>query len=308
VDVREKHQLDMAEQVARVRARARPWRSIIALVLAMISVAAWWWVTDSGSKLKITLAGHPAGRALSAGCAVAFCLFALAATVGLSGKAREVLEPRLGSAHAAVIRYAIVLAGGLTSLLITLELLKVQVGNLILGGAFTAVLIGIAAQQTLGNLFAGIVLLLARPFVVGDSVRMRAGALSGQIEGTVTDIGITYVRLDTDEGKLNVPNSQVLAAAVGPVRQSRAAAPDPASGSAASAPSGHSPEPAQAPERAQSPEPAQPPATGQSVASAQPPATGQSVASAQPPATGQSVASAHSATTSGATLDGGSGT
>jgi len=77
------------------------------------------------------------------------------------------------------------------------------------------------------------VLLLARPFAVGDSVRMRAGALGGQIEGVVTDIGITYVRLVTDDGNLNVPNSQVLAAAVGPLRHSRAVA---AAGSATSAP------------------------------------------------------------------------
>jgi len=226
--------LDMAEQVAKVRARARPWRSIIALVLAAIAAAASVWAHDQNhGGPGLTLAGHPVDRLLSAGCAVAFCLLALAATLGLSGKAREMLEPGIGSAHAAVVRYAIVLAGGLTSLLITLELLNVPVGNLILGGAFTAVLIGIAAQQTLGNLFAGIVLLLARPFAVGDSVRMRAGALSGQVEGTVTDIGITYVRLDTDEGRLSVPNSQVLAAAVGPLRQSAAAGPAPAAPAAA---------------------------------------------------------------------------
>ena len=42
------------------------------------------------------------------------------------------------------------------------------------------------------------VLLFARPFRVGDRVRFRAGALAGQLEGTVTDISITYVRLETD--------------------------------------------------------------------------------------------------------------
>jgi small-conductance mechanosensitive channel len=225
----------MAEQVAKVRARARPWRSIIALVLAAIAAAASWWATTKDGKRSLVLAGHPADRVLNVGCAVAFCLLALAATLGLSGKAREVLQPGIGSAHAAVVRYAIVLAGGLFTLLLALQLIMFPLGNLILGGAFTAVLIGIAAQQTLGNLFAGIVLLVARPFAVGDSVRMRAGVLSGQIEGTVTDIGITYVRLDTDDGRLNVPNSQVLAAAVGPLRRSRSGAAAPAAGSAAAA-------------------------------------------------------------------------
>jgi small-conductance mechanosensitive channel len=228
VDVREKYQLDVAEQVAKVRARARPWRSYIALVLAAIAAAASVWAADQNhGKDQATLAGQPVSELVSVACAVAFGLLALAATMGLSGKARETLEPGIGSAHAAVVRYAIVLVGGLASLLITLTLLRVHIGNLILGGAFTAVLIGIAAQQTLSNVFAGIVLMLARPFAVGDNVRMRAGVLSGQIEGTVLDIGITYVRLDTAEGKLNVPNSQVLAAAVGPLQRPGADEPAP---------------------------------------------------------------------------------
>jgi len=78
-----------------------------------------------------------------------------------------------------VVRYAIVLAGGLANVIITLELFKVPVGNLLVGTAFTAVLLGIAAQQTLGNLFAGVMLMLARPFNVGDQVRMRGGTLGG---------------------------------------------------------------------------------------------------------------------------------
>ena len=229
MDVREKYQLDVAGQVAKVRARARPWRSYIALVLAAIAAAASVWAANQNhGKDQATLAGQPVSELVSIACAIAFGLFALAATLGLSGKARETLEPGIGSAHAAVIRYAIVLVGGLASLLITLTLLRVHIGNLILGGAFTAVLIGIAAQQTLSNVFAGIVLMLARPFAVGDNVRMRAGVLSGQIEGTVMDIGITYVRLDTAEGKLNVPNSQVLAAAVGPLQRPGADEPAPA--------------------------------------------------------------------------------
>ena len=241
MDVREKYQLDVAGQVAKVRARARPWRSYIALVLAAIAAAASVWAANQNhGKDQATLAGQPVSELVSVACAIAFGLFALVATLGLSGKARETLEPGIGSAHAAVIRYAIVLVGGLASLLITLTLLRVHIGNLILGGAFTAVLIGIAAQQTLSNVFAGIVLMLARPFAVGDNVRMRAGVLSGQIEGTVMDIGITYVRLDTAEGKLNVPNSQVLAAAVGPLQPPGADEPAPAADSDAAATPGTS--------------------------------------------------------------------
>ena len=44
-----------------------------------------------------------------------------------------------------------------------------------------------------------------------------AGALSGEIDGTVTEIGITYLKLSTVNGIISVPNSQVLNAAVGPL-------------------------------------------------------------------------------------------
>ena len=93
----------------------------------------------------------------------------------------------------------------------------VPVGQLVVGGAFTSVLVGIAAQQSMSNIFAGLVLLLSRPFRVGDAIRLRAGALGGQLDGVVTEIGITYIRLDTGESVMSVPNAQVLAAAVSPI-------------------------------------------------------------------------------------------
>jgi len=45
-------------------------------------------------------------------------------------------------------------------------------------------------------------------------IRLRSGALNGTLEGTVTEIGITYLRLDTGDNLMSLPNSQVLAAAV----------------------------------------------------------------------------------------------
>jgi small-conductance mechanosensitive channel len=223
VDVPEQEQSGVAGQVAMVRARTRPWRSIIALVLAVIAAVASHWAANGGQGTLI-FAGHSAASLLNIGGAVVFCLLSLIAILGLSGKVREVLTAQIGSAHAAVVRYAIVLAGGIIILLITLVLVGVDVRDLIVGGAFAAILLGIAAQQAFNNLFAGLVLLLARPFAVGDIVRMRGGAVSGQIDGIVTDIGITYVRLNTDDGPLSVPNAQVLASAVGPLRKSSAAA------------------------------------------------------------------------------------
>jgi small-conductance mechanosensitive channel len=91
--------------------------------------------------------------------------------------------------------------------------------TLAVGGAFTAVVIGLAAQQTLGNLIAGAVLLSARPFRVGERVRLQAGGLAGQAEGVVSSLGLLYTTLARGEDRVMVPNSVVLGAAVVPLRE-----------------------------------------------------------------------------------------
>jgi len=221
-------QLDLSAQVAKVKARTRPWKSIIALALAIAAAVTSEWKRREFTQYFGTT--DVPSQIIAGATAVAFCVFGSIATYGLSGKVRSVLEPRVGASHAAVVRYALLLLGGFTTLVITLVLFDVPVGQLVLGGALTSVFVGIAAQQALSNVFAGIVLLLAHPFRVGDTIRLRAGALGGQLDGTVTEIGITYVRLDAGGSIMSVPNSQVLNAVVGPVppdQNEQPAAPNP---------------------------------------------------------------------------------
>jgi hypothetical protein len=226
VDLQERLQLDAArQQVAKVKARTRPWRYIFAIILAIVAAAVSVQaryvaheLSEQGGSSKSVLAplGSAGNLGLSYGAAIAFCLLAGAGTLGLGNKAREVLERSVGSAHATVVRFVVLVAGALVTVILTLELFNVAVTQLIVGGVVTSVLLGIAAQQSLANVFAGIVLLMARPFRVGDQIGIRSGALSGLLEGMVSEISITYVRLETPNGPVHIPNSQVLAAAVGP--------------------------------------------------------------------------------------------
>ncbi len=217
VDLQEKRQLDLGRQVARVKAHTRPWRSIIATVLALaaavVSIAA-------GRRFSNwDTSGQLVPQVVALSTAAAFCVLALMAVIGFAGKSRDLMQPVTGRAHAAVVRYTVVLIGSIATLVITLGLLKVPIDQLLVGGAVTTIILGIAAQQSLSNVFSGIVLLLSHPFGVGDAVSFRSGAFSGQIEGIVIEIGISYVRVETAGGVLNLPNSQVLAAAVGPVQR-----------------------------------------------------------------------------------------
>ncbi len=116
-----------------------------------------------------------------------------------------------------------ILAGIGFVVLVALSMLGFRIEQLVVGGAVTGVLLTIAAQQSLSNLFAGVMLQFAQPFRVGEQVRIRSGALAGTIEGTVTEFSITYVRLETADGLIFLPNSQVLAAAVSPVSAGDAA-------------------------------------------------------------------------------------
>ena len=61
-------------------------------------------------------------------------------------------------------------------------------------------ILGLAAQQTLGNLFAGTVLLSARPFRVGERVRLQGGGLAGKLEGVVSSLGLLYTTFAAGRG------------------------------------------------------------------------------------------------------------
>jgi small-conductance mechanosensitive channel len=205
-------QIDLPAQVERVRRKTRPWKSIIALLLAIASA-----VISHQARNDTFTSNHVTNQFVAYGTAVLFLVFGSVATYGLAGKSRELLQPTAGTAHAAIVRYAILLVGAFTTLVITLVLFGVDVSQLVLGGAITTVFLSIAAQQALGNVFAGLVLVFARPFKVGDAIRLQAGALGATIDGVVTDIGITYVRVNTEGTVTSIPNSQVLNAVVGPI-------------------------------------------------------------------------------------------
>jgi small-conductance mechanosensitive channel len=65
--------------------------------------------------------------------------------------------------------------------------------------------------------FASVVLLLAKPFSVGERIRIRSGALGGIFDATVLAVSLTYVTVRTDDGVLKIPNSVMLATAAGPI-------------------------------------------------------------------------------------------
>jgi len=159
-------------------------------------------------------------------------------------------QSHIGISHAGIIRLGISLVGYQVAVVTALGLLNVSLGQLLVGGALTGVVVGIACQQSLGNLFAGLVLLVSRPFNIGDQIVIHSGALGGPHLGRVVEMGLVYVVLETDDGVIRLPNSAVLAAGVGPrpatdPEPAAIDAPDPVPGAAPADPApGASPAPA----------------------------------------------------------------
>jgi len=77
---------------------------------------------------------------------------------------------------------------------------------LLTGASIASVVIGLAAQSTLGNVVAGVAITLYRPFRLGD--RLQVTAPTGTEVGDVDSLSLGYTTLRTDDGRLVVlPNS-----------------------------------------------------------------------------------------------------
>jgi small-conductance mechanosensitive channel len=111
---------------------------------------------------------------------------------------QEEIILRLG--HVAVLAFAI--TG-------TLSLWGFNLSGLLVGAGFLGIVVGLAARQTLGAMIAGFVLMLSRPFTIGDWVEI------GGEEGIVTNITIMNTRLQNFDGEvIIIPNDVVAEKAI----------------------------------------------------------------------------------------------
>lgn len=80
---------------------------------------------------------------------------------------------------------------------------------LLASGGIVAVVLGLAAQETVGNLISGLMILLFRPFHIHDLIRVN----NGEYVGTVVEITIRHTVIQTFENtRIIVPNAQMNAA------------------------------------------------------------------------------------------------
>jgi small-conductance mechanosensitive channel len=191
--------------------RARRARTHVALLLLLITAV----VLAYSNRAELFGADLP----VRIGCVIALVILGWSFAMNLGRAVGPTLLRRLDPGTAGTVGFLIRLLTLMLSVIFALRLAGLRPETLAVGGAIAAVILGLAAQQTIGNLIAGTVLLSARPFRVGDRVRMHAGGVAGQVEGTVASLGLLYTTLANGEDRILVPNNVVLSGAVVPLRE-----------------------------------------------------------------------------------------
>ena len=108
------------------------------------------------------------------------------------------LDPHLTTFFAQVSRIVFVILGLVTAL----GTIGINVSALVAGLGLTGFALGFALKDTISNILSGVLILLYRPFLVGDKIKVAG------FEGKVTSVDLRYTKLDSEEGTVLIPNSK----------------------------------------------------------------------------------------------------
>jgi small conductance mechanosensitive channel len=136
-------------------------------------------------------------------------------------------EPQIGATRTRGIKNLFEIVVAVIVFVAAVATLGINITGVLVGAGFLGIVLGLAAQQVLGNVFAGLSLVASRPFEIGDRVTLGTGSygLTGStyshesdvngFTGVVTDVGIFYTDVRLDDGTPAIfPNSVVIGALV----------------------------------------------------------------------------------------------
>lgn len=204
------HEAGLGEQIV-VKPEGRTWPKLILFALLITGV-----LVAFNHRQDIAPEYGTETRILTA---LLLFAFGWGFTSALGRTITPVIMRRMDPGTAGTVGFAIRLVTILLIGVVALRIAGVQAGTLAVGGAFTAVVLGLAAQQTLGNVFAGVVLQSTRPFRVGERARLTGGPMAGSVEGTVSSLGLFYTSILKGQDRMMIPNSIILNLAVEPLRE-----------------------------------------------------------------------------------------
>ena len=108
------------------------------------------------------------------------------------------LDPHLSAFFAQVSRIILIIVGVITAL----GTIGINVSALVAGLGLTGFALGFAFKDTISNLLSGVLILLYRPFNIGDKIKVAG------YKGKVISVDLRYTKLDSKDGTVLIPNSK----------------------------------------------------------------------------------------------------
>jgi small-conductance mechanosensitive channel len=141
---------------------------------------------------------------------VTWALIALVGVWILGHTIQTTVSPIIGTAAATSSRKVVTVILLVAILFATLDRLGIDLSAYLVSLGVTAIVIGFAAQATIGNLIAGMLVFVSKPFRRGDYVRVNI--TGAPIEGKLDQISLLRSRIVTNDGvSISVPNTVMLA-------------------------------------------------------------------------------------------------
>ncbi|MFP3218102.1 mechanosensitive ion channel family protein [Acidianus sp.] len=148
----------------------------------------------------------------------------------------EIVKSRLGNfigaSNATSVAFITRLLGYIIAFIGFFLLVHISIGAALAAGGFAGLVLGLASQTVLSNIFGGIMLLFSRPYKVGDRITISTWQygliaptyppkffsndfLIPGYTGVVTDISLLYTTIYTDDKvPVKIPNNIMVQAAI----------------------------------------------------------------------------------------------
>ncbi|MBW2642026.1 MAG: mechanosensitive ion channel family protein [Deltaproteobacteria bacterium] len=98
-----------------------------------------------------------------------------------------------------------------TAAILALDILGINVMPFVAGAGVAGIAIGFAAKDTLSNLIAGVLLIVDRPFEIGDRIEVWSAPAGSATWGDVVDIGLRATKIKTtDNIVIIIPNNEIM--------------------------------------------------------------------------------------------------
>ena len=135
------------------------------------------------------------------------CDVVLAVGTQFAARRRSGLDATALPLAVRVLRFLLVALG----VMIALDRLGINIQPFLAGSAVVGLAISFAAKDTLSNLIAGILLVLDRPFQVGDRIELWSAPTETGTWGDVIDIGLRATKIrNPDNLVVVVPNNEIM--------------------------------------------------------------------------------------------------